>query len=463
VGRAERIALALFMGLACLLTWWVRDQEFFWDTVQLGAKHAYHFYDNQLRLSLLPASIDSGHPPLFGYYLAVCWTLLGKTLLVSHLAILPFLLGIIYLGFRLNAILAPASPGWMLPLLLFADPVLAAQSVLVSPDIPLCLFFLLGIYSIFRRRPLWLAVAVAGLGLISMRGMMCGALLFLWELLAFRPKRLGMLLPYLPGGLLAAAFLGWHYAATGWIGYHADSPWAPSFARSDLAGILRNVMILAWRMLDFGRIFLWLILAYILYRHRAISLLQRQLGLLLVLSMVILSPSLLLHQALSAHRYLLPIFLALSLFAMAVLSAHPRAKRSWWFAMAVIGLISGHSWIYPNTIAQGWDASLAHLPYYGLRREALQYMEQQAIPLSATGTAFPEIGPIKYRDLSDRAEGMKAKSLQTDRYILWSNVMNDFSDAETRALQQDWQLLQQWQKGGVTIRLYQHPIARSSD
>jgi hypothetical protein len=457
VWRPENTVLAIFFGAACLITWWVSDHVFFWDTIQLGAKHALFYYENGLNLSLLPAEIDSGHPPLFGYYLALCWTLFGKTLAVSHLAMLPFLLGIIFMAFRLNSILAATIPVWMLCLLLFADPVLAAQSILVSPDIPLVFFFLLGIFSILRYKPGWLSLAIIGLGLISLRGMMCGLVLFAWEFMTFRP-RLRTLLPYLPGGLLAAVFLVWHYAETGWIGYHAESPWAPSFERSDTNGLLRNAAILVWRLLDFGRIFLWLSLAFLLYKFKTINPLSRQLAWLFLLAVLILSPSLLLHKALSAHRYLLPVFLSLSLLFISLLSGVSRPKKPWIYALAVVGFLSGNFWIYPTHIAQGWDASLAHLPYYNLRHEALRYMKQKNIPLADTGTAFPEIGALKFRDLSAQEAGLKEKNLATDRYILWSNVMNDFSDAETQQLRERWLVLQRWQAGGITLILYQRPL-----
>ncbi|MEQ8562303.1 MAG: hypothetical protein RID18_12400, partial [Cytophagales bacterium] len=57
---------------------------------------AYHFFENGLDKTLLPDNIDSGHIPAFGFYLAIWWKILGKTLWVSHLAILPFLLGIVW-------------------------------------------------------------------------------------------------------------------------------------------------------------------------------------------------------------------------------------------------------------------------------------------------------------------------------------------------------------------------------
>ena len=71
----------------------VQDHVFFWDTVQLGAKHAYWYYENNFQSLLLPTEIDSGHPPLFGMYLAFCWLLFGKSLAGKPLGDAAFFVG----------------------------------------------------------------------------------------------------------------------------------------------------------------------------------------------------------------------------------------------------------------------------------------------------------------------------------------------------------------------------------
>jgi 4-amino-4-deoxy-L-arabinose transferase-like glycosyltransferase len=271
----EQWPVFLFLLLATAAVYLARNNPFFWDTVQLAGKHGLHYYNTNFSRLLLPQEIDSGHPPLFGMYIAACWKLFGQTLPVSHFAMLPFLWGIVLLLFGTGRYFGAPRSAAVLALLVFADPVLASQAVLVSPDVPLVFFFLLALWSILRGKPGWQAVAIAGLGLISMRGMMVGAMLYAWEIIALRSdlkSRIKALLPYLPGGLLAAAFLLWHHTATGWTGYHADSPWAPSFARVDAAGLAKNGAVLIWRMLDFGRVFVWMALLlplWALLRRRA--------------------------------------------------------------------------------------------------------------------------------------------------------------------------------------------------
>ncbi|MFN7115937.1 MAG: hypothetical protein ACK4TA_04010 [Saprospiraceae bacterium] len=466
--RVTRLILPAFLLLATLATYLVRHHVFFWDTVQLGAKHAYFYYEHQFSQFLLPTEIDSGHPPTFGMYLAFLWIIFGKSLAVSHFAMLPFLYGIVYFLWRIGKIISDERYVIFLLLFALADPTLAAQCLLISPDVILTCFFLMGVFAILQKLSFLKALAMLGLAMISMRGMMTVAALFLFNMIMQYhnwkaiPRLLLQTIPYyIPAGLFALAFLGWHYAQTGWIGYHPDSPWAPSFAKVNLQGFIKNIIILGWRMLDFGRVFIWMILLYLLFQQKRYRLLLKQAAIrpfywLLILCFIVLTPTLLLYQSLSAHRYLLPIYLALTLFTFAVLFAFlDNKKASIIYAFIIIvGLASGNLWRYPDTIAQGWDASLAHLPYYKVRQKMLEYLDNQDIPFNAIGTAFPEIGSRQFRDLSDRVEGFAEKDLATQTYILYSNVMNDFSDAEVDTLQQHWTPLQTFAQGGVRMVLY---------
>ncbi|MEK7253678.1 MAG: hypothetical protein AAB316_02970, partial [Bacteroidota bacterium] len=91
-----RILPFFFYFTALLATYLVRNHPFFWDTIQLASKHAHFFYDTDFQSLILPENIDSGHPPAFGMYLALVWKIFGKTLTVSHFAMLPFLWGIVF-------------------------------------------------------------------------------------------------------------------------------------------------------------------------------------------------------------------------------------------------------------------------------------------------------------------------------------------------------------------------------
>lgn len=466
--RLKPWILYLFFIIAALATYLVRHHVFFWDTVQLGSKHAHFYYETSFSALLLPVDIDSGHPPTFGLYIALMWSFFGKTLPVSHFAMLPFIWGIIYFLWQLGKHIAGERKAGFLLLLAMVDPTLAAQCLLVSPDVVLACFFLMGLFAILQQRNALKALAMLGLAMISMRGMMTVAALFLFEIaihfssMRALPKLIFQQIGfYLPAGLFGIAFLGWHYTQTGWIGYHPASPWAPSFAKVDASGFFKNVAVLGWRMLDFGRIVVWMVLIYLLWQNRPIKSVLRfqsikRFLLLLVIGMLVLTPTLLLYEGLSAHRYLLPIYLSLTMLVFAAIFQIQTQKISQYgtIAIAVIGLLLGNSWIYPDKISQGWDATLAHLPYYQVRSEMLEYIENQQLPLDSIGTAFPEIGLLTFRDLSGRTVGFAEKELSTQAYILYSNVMNDFTDAEIDRLQQHWTPIQTYSRQGVRMVLY---------
>ncbi len=468
----------LFYAAAAMAVFLVRHHPFFWDTIQLGSKHAHFFYETNFRSVILPVEIDSGHLPAFGMYLAALWKIFGKTLPVSHFAMLPFLWGILFFLLKIGEKLAGKSAAPWLVLLCFSSPVLAAQSMLISPDVVLVCFFLMAFLAIMEGKSAWLALAVAGLGMVSTRGMMLAVGLYFFSLFVSpRPKDISLffkkIIPFLPGGLLVAAFLFYHWHQTGWIGYHEDSTWAQSFVRVNFLGVLRNVAVFGWRMLDFGQVFLWAGLfmgSFLLLKKRNWKLpaFDRfstgwQLVVLILLVALAIVPAQLPYKGLLGHRYLLPLslsgyfaFFYLAFNALKKVKTAEKLRKSL-FAMAVLGMATGNLWIYPENISQGWDSTLAHWPWYQLQKEAGDFMHQVGVDPGRVGTAFPGIGPREDRELNGVGEGLVEKDMATNCYILYSNIMNDFSDEETAELKSNWQPVFRAEKRGVFLVLYKNP------
>lgn len=472
----QLVSPLLFAGLLAGLTYLSRHHIFFWDTIQFAGKHGHWFYNRQFSELLLPAEIDSGHPPTFGWYIALVWMLFGKSLSISHWAMYPFLLGIIWQLYRLAKFWLKAIPAYWFFLVVLVDPVFLGQSILVSPDIVLLFFFLLGINSLWRGESFAFAFAGLGLVAVSTRGMMIVAAFGIYEMIRHWPqlklsdwkKQLSLLYPYLPAAIFSLSFLLIHYLETGWIGYHPDSPWAPAFDRVGAKGVLRNLAIFSWRWLDFGRVFLWLVFGFLLFRNGPAMLFKlsdracndtkfshSKITILLLCLTILLSFSFLTYNGLQAHRYLLPAFLLFNLLCVILVDRFIKGKKQYFLLFIMFfGLASGNFWIYPDRIAQGWDATIAHWPYYALRDQMLDYLEQEAISLHLIGTAFPDIGPLKYRDLSDRTIGFKEKDLASDQWIFYSNIMNDFSDVEIAELRNNWIVEKEIQQAGVKLILY---------
>ena len=126
--------IALYIGFAVALLWNIISWQFpfFWDNV-LNARIADWFYTMDFPGLIVPEHLDAGHPPFFSMYIAGLWTLFGKSLLVSHLGMLPFLWGMVWAWWRICQRFLPAPwQSWGM-LILLVEPVSLAQSSMVSP------------------------------------------------------------------------------------------------------------------------------------------------------------------------------------------------------------------------------------------------------------------------------------------------------------------------------------------
>lgn len=452
----------------------VQEDPFFWDTVQLASKHAHHFYQHQLRLVPLDPAFDSGHPPLLGYYLACVWTLFGKSLPASHWAMAPFLFLNLWLTYRLGKRLSGPKLAWGLVLVLFADPVMAGQHALVSPDILVVCGFLLALEGATGRHFVLLAIGISLLCNSSMRGMMTAAALLVWRFADYyttpRNNRISLnqrareVLCFFPGFGLAVTFLAWHYFSSGWIGFHANSPWASAFQRTDVSGIVRNIAVLGWRFLDFGRFAEWLALAiaaWTLYsrnRHaesfvaRFKSLLPW--ALLLLCLAFFLWPSALVYHNLSAHRYFLPMFVALHiLFFKLIIDL--KLNTYYWIVILFLG--TGNLWVYPRGISMDWDSTLLHRAYHPLRAAAVNWITAQGIPFESVGSAFPNINTGENLLLDGDFRCFSETDFSKNAYIFASNIFNDFSRADYAVLKREWVLEKRFARRGVWIEIYKRP------
>jgi hypothetical protein len=470
-----------FFAVVAWATWAVRGHFFFWDTVQLGSQHAQFFYDTSFSTFLLPDEMDSGHPPTFGFYLALVWKIFGKTLSVSHLAMLPFLFGIVWQTWRIGEQLLGEGWAYLFMILLFANPVVASQCVLVSPDVVLIFFFLLALNGIFREKKWLLAFAILGLSAVSMRGMMVVAALFLFQCLnnfrkvteggqpilgrfkIFLRFTVGLTRPYLLGGIFALIFFIFHFVNKGWIGYHAGSSWAEAFQRVDFKGFIKNIILLGWRLMDFGHLFVAATILILTFQNkRKIGQLfktTRQLWLLLIVLTVVLTPTLIIYQGLLNHRYLLPIYITACLLCVKLISDMKNWRQQLKIsALVVLGLASGNFWVYPQPIATGWDSTLAHLPYYRLRDEMMQFIDNQKISHSDIGTAFPNLRSSTLVDLKDTPSvpnDFARLDLSKNRYVFYSNVMNELSKEELIELRTHWKIAHILRGGQVEVVLYE--------
>ena len=436
------------------------DSILFWDTVQFTSKHGSWFYDYGL-LTALPVHLDSGHPPVFGMYQALLWKLFGQSLLVSHLSMLPFVYIIIWFAIKLGGLYTTSTP-WLYPAALLLCPFMLGHLILVSPDIVLMAAFLMALHSILAYRHVPLIISSVVLAMISMRGfaMMGGLAIFLAFVLwkkgeRVKPLFIKLLRIYFFPVALFAAYQSWHMMTQDWVGYHEASPWSASFAKVSMKGILKNVMVFGWRIVDYGMV----VPVLFLLVHGLKSIVQGdgldKLFRLLIILIGILFLLIIPFSGLMNHRYFLPIVTVILLLTCKIIGQWEGTKRTIGIIAIIGSMVAGNMIVYPDTVAQGWDSTAAHWPIYGLYKEMSAYInDNPQLAKTQIGTAFPFRVSEHFLELNNREIGFHNYDMHKDQYILRSNIMNDFPNYEIAKLD-NWTVLKTFKKNGVHLTLYQ--------
>ena len=437
---------------------------FFWDNVMQLSVPANWYYDNNFSSLLVPDEIATGHQPTVSLYLALWWKLLGRTLFVSHIAFAPFIFGIIWQLMKFIRSTGSVYRGsGLILLLLLVDPTLLSQLSLLTFELPLIFFFLLCINSIIDSRYGLLAISFALLSIISLRGTICGFGVILFALTynkaILREPSLKRFIYFLPGLILFSLFIMWFYIEKGWVIHNSVSlRWPDSSAVASISGIFRNAGIFVWRLVDFGRVGIWLFLMIVFITKGLKVFIQddNRIALLLIIATqaAVFMPIILTSGNPLAHRYLLPIIIPVTILAGSIINAQFRRKALYIIILAV--LISGNFWVYPEKIAQGWDATPAHWPYYNLRNEMQQYLIHENIPTEDVGSFFPFNFSKFETDLTGSKVTTKQADKEEDEYIIYSNVFNvDDQTIDELMSSGKWRTRRKISSGLVYMSLYQ--------
>ncbi len=471
-------SVLLILG-SVLLTLLAQQIPFFWDNVLLVSKIATFYYENGLDQVILPNKIDVGHPPFYGYYMAIWWKCLGRSLWVSHLAVLPFmLLG----GWAYLQIARSILPTHLLPfalLLWFLEPCLLAQQVLGGQDIALVAGFLWSLSGLMHHRKVQGVLGMLIMVGISNRGMLMiiglGLALFFFpsknrkaSWIRYYFLRLGQLYPYLLPIVFLIFWHGYHYQQTGFILWNNTTSFATTYGFVSFKGFCWNFAVVVWRFLDNGRIIVYLLLGGLWIKqfiHKDfrssfcfnINVSDHHLQKLIwytTWSFICFLPFTILRATPILHRYFLVYFLILTLILLAL----NKERISRLAKLVVISvLLSGHFWIYPYPIANGWDAHLGFLPYFELRHQINDYLEGENVDWSRVGGEFPMVNKGYFTHLNQDKRYFEDKDLivwEELEYMVYSNICNDFSLEEKRELEQLWELIEVKQLGLVEMKIY---------
>jgi hypothetical protein len=436
---------------------------FFWDTIQLSSKHASFFIDH-LDTLFLPTEIDSGHMPLFGYLLGLWWWVLGKTLVSSHMFMLPMLVGVLTYSFKLSYLLVKDKAVWLWVCLMI-EPAFITQSTLVSPDVMLMLGFYIFLYGLLSKTYI---VGIGALILVSSsnRGFAVFAAIWTAHLIFIYLDRkdikgfMVQILYCLPAVLVYFTYQYLHFQKFGWIGFHESMEWAPSFEKVDGVGIVKNILIMIWRFVDTGRVVVMLLCALImigLWKSNSevsskITPFKFYLLSLIIFLAILTVP----YAYLTGHRYYMPIYhLSILIVVGSVVDRFEWLKARLILFGLIFTFIVGHFIVYPRGVAMGWDTTLACIPYQTLRIEMIEYIDSEGLARDKIGSGFPNLSSSKFVDLNNKDDAFVAFDLRSNEYVLYSNVFNEMEVKDYEALEIEWEKLKSLVNGSVEMTLYQ--------
>ena len=436
----------------------------FWDNVLFASKMGNHLYYNSIFDWTIPNEFDPGHPPFLGFLLAISWKILGHKLWVSHLLILPFTIGTFYQLYKFVSYFIEDKKSQLFAfLLLIIDPTLSTQFVLVNPEVIIVFFFLLTFNGILFKNNTLKFIGLFFLSIISFRSMMLLGGIFLFEILnkLYIEKvklksvlNLKFLLFYFLGSLPGITFVVWRLLTKGWLQTHPDSPWASLWKVATPKIFIKNLITLIHRYLDFGRVFilLFLVVSLFVFGKKIIkSRKNKQLLLLSITSVIFIIIAVLFSTNAFGHRYFIVSFCCLNLLTFSIIQKH-YIKKKLIYGLLFFGLITGNFWIYPKDISQGWDATLAHVPYHSLRIKAIDYLNNKQINITEVASFFPNCTTLDFIDFNGDKRSF-AKFTGKNKYVINSTVYN-LSDEELNLLDKNYTILNELNNLNITITIY---------
>lgn len=444
-----------------ILTFVSLNIPFFWDGTFFSGLSVYFFETGFHHFIALPVN-DTGAFPFFSIYLTIAWKCFGKSLAVSHLAILPFLFGITYEYFKLANRFLNSKTIIFSMVLLMIEPVFITQSILMGYDLFICYFFLLALNSLYSNKKILYAITLIFLSLMSIRGTMLMGSLFLFDLLKNRNIRFSLVKAYIPSLLLWIFWAIYHQQQTGW---YIFSPIRENNTEQfgDLKMLFRQLVYIIWKNIDFGRITLWLVFIY------AIILQLKKKGMpkineliqLIFIPLFVLSFFMILIKNPIGHKYFLPIFLTLNIAACYVLEQFKdiKTKRTL-FTLITISLIGGNFIVYPQRYGNGWDSSLKMIPYFNLNKEMKSYIKEKKIETKDIASEFPLTNNSNYSYLNDTCSfytDIEKNPIESYQYFLYSNIINTNRIEDLTKIKKDWVPENSISRGAVVITLYRNP------
>jgi len=466
IGFVTILDLLLFLFSLSLIIITLKN-PFYWDNIAQSSVPANWYFETNFKFFYLPDNIATGHPTFVGMYFALLWKIFGRSLAICHFGMLPFVFGVLVQirWFLKNIYITDKWPVFVIMGFIIIDATFLSQLSLITFDIIQLFFFFLCLNLLFVKRDKLFALSFLVLMLVSLRGSIMAGGILIFNVLSNHfslNKKIEIrdYFKYIPGIIALILFLLLFRINKGWVVHNiVETPDSIYAQFASFKRMILNTIILIWRLIDFGRVGVFLV--FLIFLIKSISIRKFQDGTLKTLFLIIISqfilffPILVTSQIPFGHRYFLPMIVPSIILTVYWVINYLKFPLLWLtFTLAL--LISGHFWLYPQGVSQGWDATTIHWNYFRVSEKIYSYIDENVIPKNEIGTFFPNTNSRYLTHIETNKNDVYGGVPFQNKYILYSNAFNVHPDVINGLFSENssWILVKKYTSNRIYIGLY---------
>jgi len=333
-------------------------------------------------------------------------------------------------------------------------------------DIVLAGAFIWAMIMLLENRRTLYSVLLVLLLLISIRGLYFVLGLFLCDILInyrnIKENLYKKITPYFIFFCVLVAWLIYHKMQTGWylIPDNLENTHR-SFLGFEM--ILKQLVYITWKLLDFGIIIIWIsafLISIVLFKKKLADNKFKQLLSFLLIITLVLSLGMAVLSNPVGHKYFIVVYCLVTILAANIFIIFKKQLVKWSILLfLILVLTAGNFILYPVKLGNGWDCSLKTLPYFSLEKELKSYVLEHNINPSEVYTYFPVYNNHKNSYLQNDFAYAKADEADVNKcpYFIVSNIYNVQNPDELMKLTKNWLLLKHLRKGQIFLTLYKNP------
>ena len=433
----------------------VKNDPFFGDAIASTSQAASNIYAQHLSTVFYPLYADPGHPTLYAYGLAVCWTLFGKTLWVAHAYSCVWALAFLGAFRKVASCHLSVTETNIATILVMFFPTYLAQSAMMLNTVAVMTFFLLAVYGAYTQQRFIILVAATLMCLTHLQAaflLLSVACLDVWLSVTVHHIKLwkwmqSRVMIYTIPVCVFGAWLLLHRQHTGWLFL------SPHYSDADelngLSEYAKALALMSWRLVDYGMVPFYVLIGWLFWTQQESR--KTIAPFIVMLVPCCLAMAVFLSHTIG-HRYFMAFGMMAILYAVYLTRYFKPMGRILLVGCLGVSLLAGNFVYYPGKNLG--DATLAYRSYFTLieqaRRAAAPFTVYSHAPIanedSLTYLHTTTFAPV---------QRMNDAAFDTLPVILQSNVNAEFSEDDKNVLAHWYGT--SFEHGAVYINVFANP------